>query len=571
MKRLGHYYEGEGSKFRIFAPQRKKLELVLSEGKRIKLSKDRLGYWEGECERLSEGTLYKVEVNGRPYPDPASKYQPKGVHGHSMVVAPKKADLTGWKGIRIEESIIYELHLGTFSREGTLAGAEKKLPYLRDLGINVIELMPINAFPGKRNWGYDGAYHFALHESYGTYEDLKSFIEKSHSQGIAVILDVVYNHFGPEGNYSGVYANYTKDAPTPWGAAINFDGSYNYGIREFYLENTRYWLEDIGFDGFRMDAVSLIFDNMPVHILREITDLVREVSIREGREIINIAEHLRNDRYVTNDRGFNYDSQWNDDVNYAIFAKLTGENKRHYGNFGTFEDVVKGMREGFVLDGTRFDTYCKYFMGSDGRDTEGAEHVVHIQNHDQLGNRLMGDRMIATYGRDKALLGIAAVLATPYVPMLFQGEEYGETAPFLFFEDFGDQRLIDAVRAGRKREYGFGDMEPEDPHAVETFERSKLIWETLKSKEGKDILDYYKKLLSLKKSGKLGPVDRSLVQVKEDREREIIYLETPHTLTVLNFSDKNHAVEAAGSIEVTSEILYEKGRISPYGAQVYKK
>lgn len=570
MGRLGHYHEGDRSKFRVFAPQRREIAVVLDGGRKINMSKDELGYWNGSCEHLPYGTRYKVEVNGKAYPDPASKYQPNGVHGHSMVTEIKKANLDDWKGIKMEDAIIYELHLGTFTEEGDLRGAMEKLTYLQELGINVIELMPLNAFPGKRNWGYDGTYQFALQESYGTYADLKDFIERAHSLGIAVILDVVYNHFGPEGNYTGVFANYTKDAPTPWGAAINFDGSYNYGIREFYLENARYWLEDVGFDGFRMDAVSLIFDNMPVHILREITDLVRGIAHKEDRHIINIAEHLRNDRFVTNESGFNYDSQWNDDMNHAIYAKVTGENKGHYTNFGGFEDVVKAMSEGFVLDGSRYDKYCRYFMGTSGKKTSAREHVVHIQNHDQLGNRLMGDRMIASYGLEKALLGIAAVLATPYVPMLFQGEEYGEKAPFLFFEDFEDPKLVEAVKAGRKREYGFGNIEPEPPHDIETFNLSKLRWDTLESDEGSKILGYYKTLLGLKKAGKLGPVDKEKVNIEADNRREIIKVITEDTITILNFSDKRHTIGKIGELIISSENSYISKEIAPYGAQVYR-
>ncbi len=574
--KLGHYYDGEVSRFRVFAPRRRRLEVVLygEEGyieERVKLSKDELGYWQGQCRRLLPGTLYKIEVNGRAYPDPASRYQPDGVHGPSMVVEVEGAGSPGWSGVKIEDAIIYELHLGTFTPEGNLRGAMKKLPYLEELGINVIELMPINAFPGERNWGYDGTYPFALQNSYGTYEDLREFIEEAHRLGIGVILDVIYNHFGPEGNYSGVYAPYTKDAPTPWGAAINFDGAYNHGIRKYFLENIRYWLEEVGLDGFRMDAVSLIFDNMPRHILREITDLARVIGKRQGREVLMIAEHLRNDRNVTSEEGFNYHSQWNDDLNHAVYRKLTGEKGRHYINFGKLDDVVKALRDGFVLDGSKFDRYCKYFMGTDGTGTKGHEHVVHIQDHDQVGNRLHGDRMISTYGREKALLGATAVMASPYIPMLFMGEEYGEEAPFLFFEDFSDKKIIDGAREGRKREYSFRGEEPRDPHDIDTFKDSKLRWENLEEKKNQDILEYYKELISLKKSGRVGPVDRSKAKVTSDPAREIIRIESPHTITLLNFSDKPQRVEGIKGLILTSEVDRVEGWIGAFGAQIYER
>ncbi|WP_394787679.1 malto-oligosyltrehalose trehalohydrolase [Rhodoferax sp.] len=575
MAAIGHYVLANGlSAFRVFAPLKHALTLVLqATGQRVPLGRDALGYWYAEIDRLPHGSLYQFEVDGRLLPDPASRYQPQGVHGPSMVTDIAAVHSPGWAGIPIEDAILYELHVGTFTPEGTLAAALHKLPHLRDLGITVIELLPLAAFPGERNWGYDGTCHFALHQSYGDYRDLKAFIEAAHQHGMAVILDVVYNHFGPEGNYAGAFAPYTKSAATPWGDAINFDGEYNYGVREFFLENTRYWLQDIGFDGFRMDAVSLIFDVMPVHILHECTALARSIGQAQGREVLMIAEHLRNNRFVTAEQGFGYHAQWNDDSNHAIFAKLTGETGRHYANFGSFDDVVKALRDGFVLDGTRFDQVYRYFLGTDAADTQGCEHVVHIQNHDQVGNRPMGDRMLASYGRAKALLGITATLASPFVPMLFMGEEYGETAPFLFFEDFGDQPLIDGVRAGRKADYAFGGVEPPDPHDRATFEASKLRWELLDTPSGQSMLAYYQQLIALKRSGQLGPRQRDQVHVAGDAATEIITLETPHTLTILNFSDQPQAFAAPPGWQPLLRSLEPDadGRLPAYAALVLQR
>src|SRR5499427_1554184 len=361
MARFGHFHDEEGrSAFRLFAPGKQNVAVQLTETDRVlPLEPDALGYWHGTFDRLAEGTRYLIELDGRRVPDIASRRQPDGVHGASMVASSQKASSPGWRGVRIEDAIIYELHLGTFTPEGTLAAACGRLAHLAELGITVIELMPIAAFPGRRNWGYDGTYLFALHADYGDYADLKAFIERAHALGMAVLLDVVYNHFGPEGNYAGAYGPYTKAASTPWGAAINFDSEYNHGVREFFLENARYWLQDVGFDGFRMDAVQMIFDLMPAHILREITDLARGIGAAEAREVLMIAEHLRNNNLVTAGRGFNYHSQWSDDANHALFARLTGETWRHYQNFGSFDDVVKALDDGFVLDGTRL---CKYHL-----------------------------------------------------------------------------------------------------------------------------------------------------------------------------------------------------------------
>jgi maltooligosyltrehalose trehalohydrolase len=575
MAKVGHFYNTAGqSAFRIFAPQKQQVAVVLlPQQARVALEPDAFGYWSGETARLPEGTRYLIELDGRSVPDLASRSQPEGVHAPSAIAEPHTVRSAGWQGVRIEDAVIYELHLGTFTPEGTLAGAMQKLPHLAELGITVIELLPIAAFPGHRNWGYDGVYHFALQHDYGSYRDLKRFIERAHELKMAVVLDVVYNHFGPEGNYSAVYAPFTRSAATPWGAAINLDHAWNHGVREFFLENVRYWLEEVGFDGFRMDAVAMIFDGMPVHILRQFTDLARRIGEAEGREVLMIAEHLRNNKYVTSATGFNFHAQWNDDVNHAVFARLTGETGRHYDNFGSFADVVTSLAKGFVLDGTRFCKHHRYLIGTDGSDTHGREHVVHIQNHDQVGNRLRGDRLIATYGREKALLGITAVLASPFVPMLFMGEEYGETAPFLFFEDFSDQHIVDGAREGRKADYAFGGVEPEDPHALSTFERSKLRWERAETPSGQAILDYYKQLIALKRSGELGPRERSAVTVTADDRTEVIHVETPHTLTVMNFSSEPRtlAVGQGWAFCLGSAVADEGGGLNAFGTAVYRR
>ena len=534
----GHSYNLQGdSCFCVFAPNPKSLLLQLEPaGQTYAMQRDARGYWQTTLPALPVGQRYRYLVDGTPYPDPASRWQPEGVHAASAIAAVQKVRSPGWQGIAIDDAIIYELHLGTFTPEGTLSAAMGKLPHLQQLGITVIELMPIATFPGHRNWGYDGTYLFALQPDYGSYADLSAFIEAAHEHGMAVILDVVFNHFGPEGNYSGVYAPYTKQAATPWGAAINFDGGHSEGVRDFYLANTRYWLQEIGFDGFRMDAVSLIFDNSPRHILKEITDLARTIGQAEGREILMIAEHLCNETMVTSEQGYHYHSQWNDDLNHALFAYLTPERTRHYASFGDFGAITKALTEGFVLDGSRFDHHSNRNKGTNSRHTRPSEHVVHIQDHDQIGNRPQGDRMIASYGRDKALLAVTAVLASPYVPMLFMGEEYGEEAPFLFFEEFGDSRLVKAVKEGRKREFAFSGVTPRDAHAEAAFSDSKLQWARKESAAGAAIFAYYRELVRLKRLSKIGPRDRTQIAVQGDEATGIITLTTADSLTVLNFS-----------------------------------
>jgi len=572
MVAIGHFCTPNGrSCFRVFAPQKTSVKAVLSTGPVWDLVVDPLGWWTTQGPALPEGTLYQFEVDGHLWPDPASRSQPQGVHGPSMVTTPRRSDRPDWKGVAIDDAVIYELHLGTFTPAGTLTSALDRLDHLRELGITVIELLPLAAFPGERNWGYDGVFPFALHQSYGAYADLQRFLDAAHDRGMAVILDVVYNHLGPEGNYTGKYAPYLKKADTPWGEAINFDEAWNHGIRDFFLANTRYWLQEVGFDGFRMDAVSLVFDVMPVSILRQITDLARSIGREEGREVLMIAEHLRNNKYVTSSEGLGYHSQWNDDVNHALFAYLPGETGRHYQNFGAFADVVKALDRGFVLDGTRLDSVYHYLLGTDGRTTRGSEHVVHMQNHDQVGNRARGDRMIATYGRPKALLAVTAMVASPFVPMVFMGEEYGEVAPFWFFEDFGEPGLVAAVKKGRREAFTSAGDEPPEPHSLAAFHQSKLHWDRLGGAEGQRTLAYYQGLLRLKRAGVLGPRRLDQVSVVGDEATGLITLTSAGSLTVLNCSAQDQALPPVGERRVVLSSVDQPrpGRVAPWGALVF--
>ncbi len=575
MPPIGPFVDAAGrSCFRVFAPERRSVALRLSsEAAARPMQADASGHWSIALDALPAGTRYRFEADGRTCPDPASRRQPDGVHGDSMLVAPRRARRDGWRGVAVADAIIYELHLGTFTPEGTLAAAMAKLPYLHTLGITVIELLPIAAFPGERGWGYDGTYPFALHAPYGSYDDLAGFIEAAHAFGFAVLLDIVHNHFGPEGNYSAVLARYTQPAATPWGAAVNLDGDFSAGVRAFFLENLRYWLQDIGFDGFRMDAVAMMFDTTPVHLLREFSDLAHAIGRTEGRHVLMIAEHLRNDKLVTSPRGFRFDSQWSDDLNHALVAFLTGERDRHCANFGSFADVLTALSKGFVLDGTRFDVYRGCKVGSDPGEMRATEQVVYIQNHDQVGNRPFGDRMIATHGRAMALLGITAVMASPFVPMLFMGEEYGETAPFLFFEDFGDPALVEAVRVGRRAAYDFGDRPSPEPHDRTTFLASKLVWQRTESDDGRGVLAYYRTLIALKRSGELGPRERSAVKFSADARTGLVCAASPRTLTFLNLAPEPRAIAVPSECDlVIASVAFDlDDRLGAYGAAIYRR
>lgn len=550
MNKVGYYVNDEDKGcFRIFAPYCDTLAVELDRTHRIiELQKQNDGYFTAVTDKLPEGILYWLVKNGSEYlPDPYSKYQPFDVHSTSMICYPHKADISKWHGVDPKDAIIYELHLGTFTEEGTLKGATKRLSYLKTLGVNVIEIMPIAAFPGERNWGYDGTYMFALNMGYGNYRDLEDFLNLAHSLGIAVILDVVYNHFGPEGNYSGMLAPFTKNADTPWGAAINFDGENSHGIRDFYLANAEYWLSEVGFDGFRMDAASLIIDSSSSHILTEINKLAKDIEQREHRKIIMIAEHLRNSGKVTCKEGLGFDAQWCDDLNYSLYANLTHENFRHYKDFGSIDDIYKALNNGFVYDGTRLNSVYNVYQGEDGSSIPPEQLVVHIQNHDQIGNRPHGDRMSTSHGIDKALLAATVCFASPYIPMIFMGEEYAEMNPFYFFESFNDQWLVDAVREGRKREFSFmPDVEIKEPHDVKTFIDSRLDPDCISDAPHSDVLNFYQSLIALKKSGVIGVHDRNDLSVNLIKDKNVITITTPKSITVCNFSESDVKLSELG-------------------------
>ncbi|MDY5779294.1 MAG: malto-oligosyltrehalose trehalohydrolase [Succinivibrionaceae bacterium] len=573
MAKIGYFKDQDGNgHYRIFAPFCDSLTIELDKThEKIELQKDSNGYFDSKIKTLPNGTLYWLIKNNKDYlPDPTSKYQPFDVHSASQITEIEKVNNQNWKGIDYKDAIIYELHIGTFTKEGNLKAAKERLSYIRTLGINVIELMPICAFPGDRNWGYDGTYMFALNSSYGNYKDLKDFIEEAHKFGIAVILDVVYNHFGPEGNYSSMLAPFAKSADTPWGAAINFDEEYSEGIREFYLENVKYWIQDVGFDGFRMDAIALIFDKSPKHILTEINELAKTIENNEHRKIIMIGEHLRNESYVTSNDGYKFDSQWVDDLNYAIYSYLTKENFRHYKDFGSIDDITKALNSGFVYDGTKLNSVYQNYMGEDGSKIEPSKMVVHIQNHDQVGNRPNGDRMIATYGIDKALLAISIVFASPYIPMIFMGEEYGDVNPFLFFESFKDPYLIEAVRNGRKREFSFDEnFKPKEPHEVETFIESKLNFDLLTNRENKFIFEYYQNLIALKKQKIIGNSDRNKIDIKFNKG--LLTIENQKSIVVCNMTETTLEIPEAykaNKVLLKSNINSSNKEIKGFSAEI---
>jgi maltooligosyltrehalose trehalohydrolase len=474
---------GGGTVFRLWAPGAQQVELAIeTAGAAPELHPaqgDAKGWWECRVPHAGAGTLYRWRIGGDLLvPDPASRYNPEGPHGPSCVVDPGQfAWDEGWSGRPWHDTVLYELHVGTFTPEGTFAAAERRLQELADLGVTAVELMPVANFAGRFGWGYDGVLPYAPHHAYGTPDDLKRFVQQAHRLGLMVFLDVVYNHFGPDGNYLHAYAEpfFSQTKESPWGKAINFDGPGSDTVREFFIHNALYWVREFRFDGLRLDAVHAISDDGPRHVLRDLSERVRTATA--GRHVHLVLENEDNGHEFlapTPMHGF-YDAQWNDDFHHVLHVALTGETQRYYHDYG--EDTLDLLARCF--------THGMIFEGSQRRDG-GARKVVRpapaqplsalvnfAHNHDQVGNRARGERLSELVPAEASGLATLLALLTPAIPMLFFGEEWGAPEPFLYFADW-EGELREAVRAGRKREFGHGHAEDlPDPCSSETFDRSR--------------------------------------------------------------------------------------------------
>lgn len=465
------------------------------------------GYHEVCVENIAAGTLYYYRLNGaRERPDPASRFQPQGVHGPSQVVNPEFPwDDQSWSGLPLRDYIIYELHVGTFTPEGTFDAIIPHLDELKELGITAIELMPVAQFPGSRNWGYDGVCPFAVQNSYGGPEGLKRLVNACHRHGVAVILDVVYNHLGPEGNYLADFGPYfTERYKSPWGPALNFDGPYSDEVRRFFIENALCWTSEFHVDALRLDAVHAILDHSPRPFLLELGEAVHEQAKRLSRPIYLIPESDANDARLvrsTDLGGYGLDAQWNDDFHHSLRALLTGEKSGYYQDFGRLQQLAKAFREGFVYSGD-YSPFRQRRHGSSSRDIPAERFVVFAQNHDQVGNRMVGERLSQLVSFEALKLAAAAVILSPFIPLLFMGEEYGETAPFQYFISHSDAELVAAVRRGRKEEFSAlewqGDMP--DPQAEEIFLRSRLNHGLKQQGRHQLLCELYRELIRLRAS-----------------------------------------------------------------------
>jgi maltooligosyltrehalose trehalohydrolase len=482
---------GNGSvRWRVWAPRAKRVDLVLlllSDGKQqrlMEMTKQEHGFFSCTVDSVAADQRYLYRLNGQHQrPDPASLWQPEGVAGPSAVYSPSRFDWSDqdWKGVHREDLVFYELHTGTFTSEGTFAAIIPRLAELRALGVTAIEVMPVGQFPGTRNWGYDGVFPYAVQNSYGGPAALQRLVDACHAAGLAIFLDVVYNHLGPEGNYLGEFAPFFTDRyRTPWGPAFNYDGPGSDNVRDFVIDNACMWIEEFHFDGLRLDAVHAICDFSAKHLLQEMQEAVAEIGRRQGRQVHLIAENDGNDPRLLRSvaqGGHELAAQWSDDFHHAVHALLTGERHGYYADFGTASDLAKAFETPFVYDG-RYSPHRDRRHGAPSGDLSGDRFVVAIQNHDQVGNRARGDRLDVLVSPPARRLAASLLLLSPYLPLLFMGEEYGETAPFPFFCSFTDRQLVENVRRGRRAEFASFAWQGEvpDPQAESTNAGARLKW-----------------------------------------------------------------------------------------------
>ena len=537
--------------FNVWAPKAESIHLVFEDkNEKYELQKQDLGYFALALENVKPGMRYKYQINNEEiFPDPASLSQPKGVHEASEIIDLGDFEWTDdeWKNIPLKEMIQYELHTGTFSPEGTFDGINKKLGYLKELGINTIEIMPVAQFSGHRNWGYDGVYPFAVHNTYGGAYKLMTLVNECHKNGIAVILDVVYNHFGPEGNYVGNFGHYFSGKySTPWGNPVNFDGAYSDGVRNYIIQNALMWCRDFHIDGLRLDAVHSIFDFSAKHIMQELAEKLDELEQVSGRKHYLIAEsHLNDVRYINSISagGYGLDAQWSDDFHHAIHTLTTNEKKAYYMDFGQPQQLSKSIKDVFVFDG-KYSAFRKKSYGNSAKNNPGEQFVIFNQNHDQVGNRLHGDRLISLTDFETAKTIAGVMFITPNIPMLFMGEEYGERNPFYYFVSHLDPELNRLVREGRKRE--FKDFYKDtsnavDPDSLQAFDDSKLSWNMEKDAEKKAMFGFYQALIQLRKNHPvLREVDKDNLNITEDGKTFVLerWQGEKQLLAIINFEDR---------------------------------
>jgi len=558
---------GYSVEFRVWAPNLTNLAVRVMGGnegepsRTIPMRQSSDSEFVATVPQVGAGADYVYVLDGeRERPDPVSRWQPGGVHAPSRVVDPASFRWSdqGWSGIPLRDFIIYELHTGTFTRDGTFAGVIARLPYLRDLGVTAIEIMPVAEVPGNRNWGYDGASLYASQSSYGGPTGLKKLVDACHQHGLAVVLDVVYNHLGPEGNYLPEFAPcFTDTHHTPWGKAINFDGPESDGVRRFIIDNALYWLTEYHVDALRLDAIHGIYDFGARHILDELSQAFQDQARRLQRQAWLIAESDLEDVRIINPRakgGYAFDAQWHDDFHHALYALLTGQREGFLMDFGAVANLSKSVTEGFVFD-WRYSHYRRRHYGSSSKNRPGEQFVGFIQNHDQVANTSRGKRLSSLVSSGQQKLAAVLTLSSPFLPLLFMGEEYGETAPFLYFTSFDDPGLAAAVTAGRKKELGshYSESEFADPQAPGTFEHCKLDWSKTEVSPHAEILRLYRDLISLRRRHlSLANCRKELTEIQFNEQRKWLLMKRSDpsgsgALLVFNFSSEAQSIPVLDS------------------------
>ncbi len=537
--------------FRVWAPLPKRLEVQVGE-ERFPMVAAENGWWSAEVFPGQHGDDYGFVLDGEgPFPDPRSAWQPHGVHGLSRLVdhgAFQWSD-AGWRPQPLSSAVIYELHVGTFTPSGTFESAIEKLDHLANLGVTHVELMPACEFAGDRGWGYDGVDLFAPHHAYGGPAALKRLVDNCHARRMAVLLDVVYNHVGPSGNYLGKFAPYfTTHHTGPWGPAINFDGPGNDEVRRFFCDNALMWLRDYHIDGLRLDAVHAIVDDSTPHFLEQLGMEVKQLEAQLERKLILVPESDLNDPRLLWPRergGFALDAQWSDDFHHSLHAVLTREHKGYYSDFGNLDELCRALREGYVYTG-QYSAHRRRRHGRKPENLSGRHFLVYMQNHDQIGNRAKGERSSQLMSIGRLKIAAVLVLASSFVPMLFQGEEWGALTPFLYFTDYEEPELAKGVREGRCREFAAFGWKPEetfDPQDHNTFERSKLDWSELLHPPHQQMLEWHRRLIQLRRNEPaLSDGNLESVRTFHDEKGSWLVVERGSVSVVCNLGDRAQSI-----------------------------
>jgi maltooligosyltrehalose trehalohydrolase len=544
--------------------------------------------WSCDADAAQPGDDYGFLIDDDPhvYPDPRSLWQPNGVHARSRIYDQNAFawQCTHFQPPPLSSALIYELHIGTFTNEGTFDAAIGKLQHLFELGVTHVELMPVSAFAGHHGWGYDGVDLYAVYEPYGGPDGLKRFVDAAHQQGLAVLLDVVYNHFGPVGNYTGKYGDYvTESHHTPWGGAVNLDRAGSREVRRFFCDNALMWMREYRIDGLRLDAVHAYVDNSAVHLLEQLAMEKETLEAMLGRRLVLIAESDLNDpRIVTAPEagGFGIDAQWSDDFHHALFSLLSREKESgYYSDFGSMEQLAKALEHTFVFDG-EYSGYRQRPHGKSAAHLSQHRFLGYIQNHDQVGNRAVGERLQVSVGFDRARVAAALVLTAPFVPMIFQGEEWAASTPFQYFADHEDSEMARLVSAGRKREFeafGWSPDEIPDPEKKETFLNSRLDWDEVSRDQHAVMLQWYRKLIQLRKStSSLNDGHPGNTRVSFDSDAQWMAMMRGDITVLCNLAADPFAYKTSGEIEIllaSSEAVFRDGalQIGPDSVAIFKQ